>query len=79
MADRDYFDLRYAIPGFTFLLIVFLINYKLIENITSPSLISIGDIFLGFLTLLSGSAIGFLITQIYFFLPQFKGRYSRHR
>jgi hypothetical protein len=69
MADRDYFDLRYAIPGFTFLLFVILINYSPIIALLSGSdnpYITLATAFLTFVTLLSGSAIGFIISQIWF-------------
>jgi len=57
MAERSYFSLRYAIPGYTFLLLFIVINYRVI--LPFPK-------FFDFLIALSGSAIGFPITQTWF-------------
>lgn len=67
MADRDYFDMRYAIPGFAFLLVVITMNYVPILNTIRD--VPIGTAFtalLAFVSVLSGSAIGFLISQVWF-------------
>lgn len=66
MAERQYFSLRYAIPGYTFILLVVLINYvPLLEILTSHGFESAFGAFLAFLSLLSGSAIGFLSSQFW--------------
>lgn len=62
MSERGYFSLRYAIPGYTFILIVAAINYVplVMLEITEG-----GELFGAFLALLTGSAIGWLVTQPY--------------
>lgn len=72
LSERGYFSLRYAVPGFTLILLVLGINYApltvLLNNLNN---VDFGT-FLAFFSLLSGSAIGFLVTQIYWFLFQKK-------
>jgi len=62
MAERQYFSLRYAIPGYAFILLVIAINYVPLLNIL-PEFSEVFGAFLAFLSLFSGSAIGFLICQ----------------
>lgn len=60
---RGYFSFRWAIPGYTFILIVAGINYvAILETLVKPEAVGV---LLGFLALLSGSALGFLVTQPY--------------
>lgn len=68
MSERTYFSFRYAIPGYTFLAIILLINIEyFIEHMKQLSdSITLFGIILGFFTLLSGSAIGFIISQIWY-------------
>lgn len=67
MSERAYFSLRYALPGFTFILIVFMIILPNLQTVFSQSETlpeaSLVSAFLAFFTLLEGSAIGFLISQ----------------
>jgi hypothetical protein len=60
MSEREYFSLRYAVPGFTFVLLVVWLNLGPILKIQEAS-----AIFGGFVALFSGSAIGFLISQVW--------------
>jgi|GEM_PF-6535676 len=83
MPERHFFALRNTIPGFTFILLIIGINHRPLYRILimHPG-IEFG-VFLGFLTLLSGGAIGFLISQVWWFrfqlgvgilrLEEFKG------
>lgn len=68
MSERTYFSFRYAIPGYTFLSMILLINIEFfityIKQISDT--ITLFGIILGFFTLLSGSAIGFIISQIWY-------------
>lgn len=62
---RSYFSLRYALPGYTFLTIVLIMNIEFFIGIMPEPSYSIDffGIILGFLSLLSGSAIGFIVSQ----------------
>jgi len=74
MSERSYFSLRYAIPGYTFILLVITLNYvPLLEILKTYGFESAFGAFLAFLSLLSGSAIGFLLTQFYWRWFQFRG------
>jgi len=68
MADsssfREYFSSRWAIPGYALILFVAGINYvAILENLVKPETV---EVLFGFLALLSGSALGFLVTQPYY-------------
>jgi hypothetical protein len=68
MPERDYFSLRYAVPGFVFILIVFGTNYSVVLSIIArqgaKDALSIS---VAILSLFASSAIGFLISQSWFF------------
>ena len=72
MPERDFFTLRYALPGYTFILIMVLVAYpRLIElfPLSEPSLdLTLVSAFVAFFTLLSGGAIGFLVSQFWYAL-----------
>jgi len=73
MSERQYFALRYAIPGYTFILLVIGINYApLLEIQARYGFDGTFGTFLAFLSLLSGSAIGFLVSQVWWFRFQWK-------
>lgn len=77
MSEREYFSLKYAVPGFTLILIVGAINYiPLLRLFGEPSAMGIPDLFLAVLTLFSGSALGFLVSQIWWFIF---GKYERRK
>ena len=64
MSTRGYFDLRNAIPGYALILIIIAINHvPLMEILQQQGFSSFFGAFLAFFSLLSGSAIGFLISQ----------------
>ena len=84
MSERTFFTLRYALPGYTFILLSILVAFpKLIEILLQASNdyplldLTIISAFLAFFTLLSGSALGFLVSQVWYFFYHWrmKGRY----
>lgn len=79
MLERTFFSLRYALPGYTFILIIVLVAYPELEKF----LFQIEDVamvsaFLAFLSLLGGGALGFLISQVWyaFYHRCRRGRYG---
>jgi hypothetical protein len=66
MSERQYFALRYAIPGFAFILLIIGLNFvPLLKFLEVTKFSDSFGAFLAFLTLFSGSAIGFLISQFW--------------
>lgn len=66
MSERQYFSLRYAIPGYAFILLIVGINFfPLLEALRTTQVSEVFGAFLAFLSLFSGSAIGFLISQVW--------------
>lgn len=64
MAARGYFNLRNTIPGYSFILILIAFNYvPLMEILQNPGFPDFFGAFLAFFYSLSGGAIGFLISQ----------------
>ena len=63
MSERTFFTLRYALPGYTFILVTVLINFSRLQSLVKTEVFVA---FLAFLYLLSGSAIGFLISQSWY-------------
>jgi len=81
MSERTFFALRYALPGYTFILMTILVAFpKLLEFFQSeiPNVQLIAAL-LAFLYLLSGGAIGFLISQVWYvvFNSFINGRYGK--
>jgi hypothetical protein len=73
MSQRHFFSFRYSIPGYTFIVLVIGTNYvPLFEVLTARGFESVFVAFLAFLSLLSGSAIGFLISQFWYWKFQKK-------
>jgi len=77
MSARTFFNLRNTIPGYTFILWSLLLNlesavgffvYVMPEIAPSSDIATLFGIVLGFLTLLSGGAIGFLVSQFWFLI-----------
>jgi hypothetical protein len=71
MTERDFFTLRYALPGYTFILMIMLVAYhRLVELFPfmsgSPVDFTLVSAFVAFFTLLSGGAIGFLVSQLWY-------------
>lgn len=67
MSERTYFSLRYALPGFTLILMVVLIILPGLKEVvlSNQTRFDLGFVsaFLALFTLLEGSALGFLISQ----------------
>jgi hypothetical protein len=67
MSARSFFDIRYTIPGYTFILYFILVNLEsfvfFVVKIAELESITLLGIIFGFLTLLSGAALGFLVSQ----------------
>jgi len=73
MSERTYFSLKYAIPGYTFILLVIGINYAPLIKIIGSISTEVFAAFVGFLSLLGGSAIGFLVSQFWWYYFQSNG------
>lgn len=61
MTGRSFFDLRYALPGYCFLLFLVLLNLDLLSRLATTS--SQVQLLLGVGGLISGIPIGFLVSQ----------------
>jgi len=70
MASRSYFDYRFSLPGFSFLLIIVLINLRFLiyYSVEKKIMFDLMGLMFGFISLLSGSALGFLISQFWYFI-----------
>lgn len=74
MPEREYFSYRHAIPGYTFILLLVAINlFPLFELLGKAGVSEVFGAFLAFLSLFTGSALGFLLSQIYWWLFKKKG------
>lgn len=74
MSERSYFDLRYTISGFVFIILILGLNYfPLFVLLKSTEMTEIVGAFLAFFTLFSGSAIGFLISQVWWCIWEKRG------
>lgn len=77
MSEREYFSLRYAVPGFTFILIILGLNYSpLLSILRESGTTEVFGVFLSFLSLFAGSAIGFLVAQIWYSYFHWRRIYS---
>lgn len=69
MSERAFFSLRYALPGYTFILMVILVAYPELEIIFFKSeQVALVAALLAFLSLLGGGALGFLISQGWYWI-----------
>jgi len=75
MPEREYFSLRYAIPGYTLILIVIGINHVPLIKTLAQFQTTFGA-FLAFLSLLTGSALGFLVSQLWWWYRKKGGLYG---
>ena len=67
MSQRTFFTLRYALPGYTFILMSILVLSPVLTPIfTQNGSTTLTGAFLAFLYLLSGAAIGFLVSQVWY-------------
>lgn len=79
MSERMFFTLRYALPGYIFLLAVVSMNWTILCSLFfSEELGAMFTALFVFLYLLSGSAIGFLVSQLWytFFNYRLFGKYG---
>lgn len=75
MSQREFFSYRFAVPGYTFVLFVIGMNYvPLLEVVKATGLDSAFGAFLAFLSLFTGSALGFLISQVWWWQFNRQGR-----
>jgi hypothetical protein len=66
MSTRQYLDYRYAVPGFSFILIIIAINHvPILIFLKNAQASETFGAFLAFLSLFAGSAMGFLISQFW--------------
>lgn len=78
MAERErlFFDLRHIAPGYTFIALLFLVNIRVVTwylfglKEGSEAAATFLGVFVGFGSLLGGSAVGFLVSQIWYFFTQ---------
>lgn len=69
MPERTFFTLRYALSGYTSILMALLVAYpKLRDIFILNQNVELIGVFLAFFTLLSGGAIGFLVSQLYYII-----------
>lgn len=67
LAERGFFSLRYALPGYTLILIgILLFIPEIQETISSSEQATLLTAFLAFLFLFSGQALGFLVSQVWY-------------
>jgi hypothetical protein len=74
VTERGWFSYRYAVPGFVFVGLIFLLNLDVIASILDKTLKNRLDVaaIVALLTFLSGPAIGFTVTQLWYLLfPSF--------
>lgn len=73
---RTYFDFRYTIPGFTFVLAFLILNYDVIYKLASN--IDIIKLFVFLPIIISAPAIGFLNAQVWWFVYQIGEEFRFH-
>ena len=67
ISGRDFFNFRFFVPGFVFVMLIFSINMDLIPNLLNIFLSKLdASAILALVTFLSSSAFGFLVVQIYY-------------
>lgn len=78
MSNREYFSLRYAVPGFVFILVIIGINYNtFFQILTNEGMTDYFGVALSLFSLFAGSAIGFLISQIWFAYFHYNRLYAK--
>lgn len=76
--ERSLFNLRFSVPGFIFIILFLLINPGFLSKgallgLSIEETQGFFTIILGFLTLISGSTLGFLISQAWWLVWDFSG------
>jgi hypothetical protein len=85
MADRErvFFNLRHVAPGYTFVAIVFLVNTRLVAwylfvlKEGSEAAATFLGVSVGLFSLLGGAAVGFLVSETWYFFSQSGRRHER--
>jgi len=79
MSERTFFTLRYALPGYTFILMSILVAYPKLEEILFQTENATLVAALAFFSLLSGAALGFLVSQVWYVIYNhfIFGRYGK--
>ena len=67
MSDRPFFNIRFAYPGYTYLLFIGLLSFEKMQSILKEP-IGLWETIIGFLLLLSGAPLGFLISQTWYLI-----------
>lgn len=68
MSERSVFNLRYSFPGFTFFVFTLLLSFgEVIARIKIPNL-AVYVSFFGFVFILGGGAVGYFVSQVYYYL-----------
>lgn len=74
MSERDFFSLRYSVPGYVFIFLVLSLNITpLLIFLNSNGSPELFGAFLAFASLLAGSSAGFLVSQFWWFRFQKNG------
>jgi hypothetical protein len=74
LSEREYFSIRYSVPGYVFILLVIAVNcFPLLRLATPLQLGTFFGAFLAFASLLTGSALGFLISQAWYLYYENRG------
>jgi hypothetical protein len=78
MPEREYFSLRYAVPGFIFILVLVGMNFlPIMVFLQFMGATEIFGVILAFLSLFSGSAIGFVVAQVWFCYYHWRRPYAK--
>jgi hypothetical protein len=67
MSDRPFFNIRFAYPGYTYLLFIGLLSFEKLQSILKEP-VGLWETIIGFLLLLSGAPLGFLISQTWYLI-----------
>jgi hypothetical protein len=71
--NRGFFELRYSVPGYTFILVIAVININLLFIFMSQAMSGVGTatfagIVLALVAFLGGVPFGFLVSQVWYFI-----------
>lgn len=69
MSVKNYLDIRYAFPGYTFILFVVGTSYPFFYEWLQTFPTDVSKIVVGIITVLGTSPIGFLISQLWYLFP----------
>lgn len=66
MSTREFFNIRYSFPGYIFVGIILLMNFKSLLNLGNSNLL------IGIVSILSGGPIGFIICQSWYLTEEIR-------